>query len=181
MLGRAPQSNQPPTQEQAQAYHLAGLPVLVQIPTASERGGMGCLPGTKAGRPAFQAVPKPASSPLIPQRSSAGPQKGCVHHDYPRIALRAGCKNHTYQALLSVSLQHAGRRGPGRGPGSCCPAGLHAVLQLHLGHRRPVHLVRAISKAQRSGPGKQLSQWVVAAEPCSSEGLVGRAGGEASG
>lgn len=52
-----------------------------------------------------------------------------------------------------------------------CPAGLRALLQLHLGHCCPVHLVRAVSKAQGSGPGKELCQRVVTAQACCSEGL----------
>lgn len=47
-----------------------------------------------------------------------------------------------------------------------------ATLQLHLGHRQLVYLIRAVSEAQGSGPAKELSQGVVAAEACCSKSLA---------
>lgn len=69
----------------------------------------------------------------------------------------------------------------GQGVLTPSPAVLNTLLELLLGHGRPVHLVGAGSKAQCSGPGEKLHQWVVTAQPCCSEGLADRAGGEEPG
>lgn len=82
-----------------------------------------------------------------------------------------------YQALQNASLNVWVSRPAGMF-WLLLSCSLNAVLQLHLGYRCPVHLVRAIGKAQRSGPGQELSQRVVAAQPCCSEGLADRAGGK---
>lgn len=46
------------------------------------------------------------------------------------------------------------------------------IFQFHLRHCHLVYFIRAISKAQGSGPAKELSQGVVTAEACCSKGLA---------
>jgi hypothetical protein len=80
-----------------------------------------------------------------------------------------GCQDHT--PGLSQHTIYSLAWLTSRDAGSCSSMGLGAMLQLHLGHCYLVYLIRTIGKAQCSGPGKELSQGVVAAQASCSKGL----------
>ena len=114
------------------------------------------------------SLPETGNSRLLTEVCSVGTHQGWVHKG-PRTEL-PGRVHGTHIPGLWKYVRKCGHDKPGGD--DLAPAGLTTVLQLHLGHCCSVHLIRAISKAQSSGPSEELSQWVVAAQPCCSEGLA---------
>lgn len=127
----APQSRTPPIGSTSLP---AGLLILVQIPTARGRGGVGCLPPAlrrkeeqlsrlcpetcSALSSSPSSLPETANARLLPEMSPVGTQKGCVHGDPPRAELLGGAKNHTYQASRSTSCSVLGGTGLAQPAGS---------------------------------------------------------------
>ena len=113
---------------------------------------------------------KQATPGFSQKRLLWGPTKAEFTIRVPGQTCRAGCKNHTYQDFQSTSFKVLGTAGPAGTTGllqacgsKCSASALSWPLPPCVPHQ---------GKVQGSGPGEELSQWVVVAQPCCSEGLA---------